>query len=394
MKGHIRQRSHGSWELRYDFGTDPATGKRRIATSTVRGNRKDAEKELRRLLRTLDVGEHVDPTRLTVRQWLGQWLEIVRVEVSPKTFERYAGIVNNNLVPVLGAVLIAKLSVADIQTAYSEMATGGRKDGKEGGLSGRTRRHIHRVLFGALGRAVELKMMARNPAADIKKKRLPKIERKDLVTLTAAQGHSLLHTMRNSRVYWPTLLALATGMRRGEILALRWGKVDLERGVLEVAASLEQTRDGLRFKPPKNNKPRAVTLPAFAIEALRRCKKQQAEELLALGVRQDRETLVCGRYDGSPKSPLALTQEFARYVKRTRDIPRVTFHGLRHSHATELLRNGVPLKVVSERLGHAGIAITADLYSHTDADQADAAVRLNDAFNVAMPVSGGHNGVR
>jgi integrase len=153
---------------------------------------------------------------------------------------------------------------------------------------------------------------------------------------------------------------------------------------------LEQTRDGLRFKSPKNNKPRTVTLPAFAVEALRRYKKQQAEELLALGVRQGRETLVCGRYDGSPKSPLALTQEFARYVTRTRDIPRVTFHGLRHSHATELLRSGVPLKVVSERLGHAGIAITADLYSHTDAGmQADAAVRLNEAFNVAKPVSGG-----
>jgi integrase len=99
---------------------------------------------------------------------------------------------------------------------------------------------------------------------------------------------------------------------------------------------------------------------------------------------------VCGRYDGSPKSPLALTQEFARYVTRTRDIPRVTFHGLRHSHATELLRNGVPLKVVSERLGHAGIAITADLYSHTDAGmQANAAVKLNDAFYIAKPVSGG-----
>ena len=102
MKGHIRQRSPGSWELRYDFGTDPATGKRRVATATVRGDRKAAEKELRRLLHTMDTGEHVDPTRLSVGQWLEQWLETVRAEVAPKTHERYGEIVRNFLIPQLG----------------------------------------------------------------------------------------------------------------------------------------------------------------------------------------------------------------------------------------------------------------------------------------------------
>src|ERR1700736_2077291 len=108
--GHIRERSPGSFELRYSFGADPATGKRKIATATVRGSRKDAEKELRRLLRSLDTGEHVDPTRMTVREWLAAWLAAVRAEVSPKTHERYSQIVNHSLTPALGNLPLTKLA--------------------------------------------------------------------------------------------------------------------------------------------------------------------------------------------------------------------------------------------------------------------------------------------
>jgi hypothetical protein len=153
--GHIRQRTPGSWELRYTLGTDPATGQRRTVTTTVRGNRRAAEKELRRLLRTLDTGEHVDPNRMTVRQWLTVWLTTIHQEVAPKTHERYAEIVQNFLAPALGNLPIVKLSPAHIQDAYNIWATGGRRDGKSGGLSARTRRHIHRILRSALARAVE-----------------------------------------------------------------------------------------------------------------------------------------------------------------------------------------------------------------------------------------------
>jgi hypothetical protein len=122
--GHIRQRSAGSFEIRYSLGTNSATGKRRIATATVCGTRRDAERELRRLLRTLDTGEHVDPTRMTVREWLTTWLAAVREEVSPKTHERYSEIVENFLVPELGALPITKLSAAHIQAAYTKQRAG------------------------------------------------------------------------------------------------------------------------------------------------------------------------------------------------------------------------------------------------------------------------------
>lgn len=381
--GHIRQRSPGSFELRYSIGTDPATGKRKMATATVRGSRKDAEKELRRLLRSLDIGDHVDPNRVTVREWLATWLDAVRAEVAPKTHERYGEIVSNFLVPALGNLQLAKLAPVHIQEAYNALAVGGRRDGKEGGLSPRTRRHIHRILSAALGRAVEQQLLARNPA-DAFRKRLPKVERREMATLTAEQSQQLLAAIGHTRVYWPVLIALATGMRRGEILALRWRNIDLDRGNVRVVESLEQTKVGLRAKAPKSEKARAITLPVFAIDDLRRLKRQQAEELLALGVRQVGDTLLCARADGEPMQPRSLTHEFTRLVARVKDIPRVRFHDLRHSHATQLLLAGVHPKVAQERLGHSTISVTLDLYSHVSATmQEDAAAKIDAAFRSA-----------
>src|SRR6266568_2773567 len=382
--GHIRRRSPGSWELRYSLGTDPATGRRRIVTTTFSGDRKAAERELRHLLRTLDTGEHVDPTRLTVRAWLTHWLDTVRQEVSPKSHERYAEIINNFLTPALGNLPLTKLAPSHIQEAYNSWAVGGRRDGKSGGLSPLTRRYIHTILRSALTRAVEQQLLSRNPA-DAFKKRLPKVEHQEFMTLTADQSARLLGRITPARLYWPVLLALATGMRRGEILALRWKNVDLERGTVRVVESLEQTKLGIRFKAPKNDRHRAIALPAYAVEELRRLKRQQAEELLALGIRQGGETLLFAHADREPDQPLSLTYEFARFMGRLKELPRVRFHDLRHSHATQLLADGVHPKIASERLGHASVGITLDLYSHvTDTMQGDAALRLDTAMQLAV----------
>jgi integrase len=381
--GHIRERSPGSWELRYSLGTDPATGKRRIATATVKGSRRAAEKELRRLLHTIDTGEHVDPSRLTVRDWLTTWLAAVREEVAPKSFERYAEIVRNFLAPSLGNLPLVKLAPSHIQDAYNIWAAGGRRDGKKGGLAPRTRRHIHRILYSALARAVEQQLLARNPA-EVFKKRLPKVDHREMTTLSPEQSARLLAEIRHTRIYWPVLLALATGMRRGEVFALRWRNVDLDRGSLRVMESLEQTKTGIRFKAPKTDRTRTITLPMFAIAELRRLKREQAEELLMLGVRQSGETLVCARADGLPLQPQSLTHQFTRLIGRIKELPRVRFHDLRHSHA-QLLLTGVHPKVAQERLGHASITTTLDLYSHvTETMQSDAAQRLDAAFATAQ----------
>jgi integrase len=343
----------------------------------VRGDRKAAVRELRRLLRTLDTGEHVDPTRMTVRAWLTLWHETKREEVSPKTHERYGEIVNNFLIPALGALPLAKLTPSHIEKAYSDWASGGRRDGKPGGLSTLTRRYIHIVLKSALTRAVEQQLLVRNPA-DILTKRLPKVERKEMLTWAPEQSAQFLEGIKHTRTYWPVLVALATGMRRGEVLALRWKNVDLDRGTLRVMQSLEQTENGLRFKDTKTSKVRAIVLPAYAVEELRRLKRQRAEELLALGIRQTGDTLVCCRADGEPLQPRSLTHQFVE------GLPRLRFHDTRHTHATQLLAGGVHPKVAQERLGHSTITTTMDLYSHvTDTMQAEAAEKLETAFQIA-----------
>src|SRR5262249_7724703 len=185
--------------IRYTLGTDAATGKRRTVTTTVTGNRRAAEKELRRLLRTLDAGEHVDPSRMTVREWLTMWLATVREEVSPKSHDRYVEIVENFLTPAVGNLPLVKLTPSHIQEAYNAWATGGRRDGKSGGLSARRRRHIHRILRSALARAVEQQLLARNPA-DVLARHLPKVERREMVTLTARQAVQLLPHQSQTRL--------------------------------------------------------------------------------------------------------------------------------------------------------------------------------------------------
>ena len=174
-------------------------------------------------------------------------------------------------------------------------------------------------------------------------------------------------------------------MRWGEVLALCWRNVDLDRGSLRVVESLEQTNIGLRAKAPKGEKARAITLPAFAVDELRRLRREQAEALLKLGVRQEPNTLLCARADGEPMQPRSLTHEFTRLIGRVKDTPRARFHDLRHSHATALRTVGKHPKVAQERLGHSTIAITLDLYSHVTAPmQEDAATRIDAAFRSAI----------
>ena len=386
--GHIRERSAGSFELRYFLGIDPGSGKRRYATATVRGSRKDAEKELRRLLGTVDTGEHVDPNRITVRAWLQTWVAAIREEVAPTTHERYAALAAHYIAPALGNLRLTKLAPLHIQEFYSRLASGGRRDGKRGALSPKTRGHIHRVLHVSLSRAVEQRLIARNPA-DAFRRRLPKVERREMTTLSPEQSTRLLAAVRHEHIYGPVLIALATGARRGEVLALRWRNVDLDRGLVRVVESLEQTRAGLRFKPPKTDRTRVITLPAFAVSELRRLKREQAETLLKLGVRQTGAALVCARPDGEPVVPMSLTEIFhRRVVLLGSDFPQVRFHDLRHSHATQLLLAGVHAKIVQERLGHASITTTLDVYSHVTATmQEDAAARIDAAFSGALNIS-------
>lgn len=198
--------------------------------------------------------------------------------------------------------------------------------------------------------------------------------------LTAEQVDRLLEAAKGTYLYVPILLAVATGMRRGELLALRWADCDLAGGTISVCRSLEQTKAGLSFKEPKTARSRrVVALPAFAVEALRRHRVEQMEQRLRVGPAWQDYDLVCCREDGTPIRPDSITVLYKAILRRA-GLPPVRFHDLRHTHATLLLGQGVHPKVVSERLGHSQIAVTMDLYSDVTLPMQQEAVRKLDAL--------------
>ena len=259
--------------------------------------------------------------------------------------------------------------------------TSGRKDGK-GGLSAQTVLHFHRLIHRALGQAVRWQLLARNPAEAVEP---PRPQRTEMRVLEDAQIALLLKSLEGSRLHAPVLLAVSTGLRRGELLGLRWSDVDLERACLTVRCSIEQTKNGIRFKTPKTERSRrAVALPSFTVDMLRAHKREQTEARLKLGPAYQNDDLILPREDGLPWPPDSFSTAFAAFIRRSR-LPHVRFHDLRHSHATQLLKQGVHPKIVSERLGHSKVGITLDTYSHVlPSMQEDAARKIDAALRDAL----------
>jgi integrase len=381
MRGHIRRRSGKSWSIVLDIGRD-ANGKRRQKWHTVQGSKRDAQRELARLINELETGAYIEPNRLTVTGYLSQWLETyAKLNVSAKTFERYEIIVRKHLIPALGHHALARLRPLHIQEYYAKDLQSGRRNGK-GGLSAQTVLHHHRVLREALQQGIRWQLIVRN-AADATEP--PRPVRQERRTLDADQAAQLIDAVRGKRLFIPVLLAITTGMRRGEILALRWDDLDFSAMSLAVRQSVSQTKAGLLFKQPKTPKGRRViALPSLAIDALRRHKTEQAQERLLLGPAYQEGNLVCANQDGSTWAPDTFTVAFKTFV-RSSGLPRVRFHDLRHTHATQLLRQGIHPKVVSERLGHSSVGFTLDVYSHVLPDiQQDAASKLDTVIRAAL----------
>jgi integrase len=222
--------------------------------------------------------------------------------------------------------------------------------------------HHHRILRQALSRAVLWDLLIRNPTDKVEPPRVPRIE---MHALNEKQSLALIALVEASRfLALPVTLAITTGLRRGEILGLKWTDINLDSATLSVCRTLEQSKAGLEFREPKTERSRrAVALPVLAVQALRKHRAEQARLRLKLGPRYNAAELVCCRIDGRPLHPQTVTQEFLKLISDSK-IPRVRFHDLRHTHATILLSRGVHPKIVSERLGHSTVGITLDTYSH------------------------------
>lgn len=383
MKGHIRERSPGKWAIVLDVGEpDPKTGKKKRKWHSFTGTKREAQKECSRLITALSESTYVEPTRQTAAQFLEEWLAFIKPSVSAKTHERYAELMQKGMAPLLGDVVLSKLKTDRIDAALGTALSSGRRDGK-GGLSPRTVHHMRRVLIKALNQAVTWDRLSRNPAAATTP---PKVERQKMLAYDTGQTATLIEAMRPTRMFIPTLLAVMCGLRRGEILALRWRHVELGDNLRTIAVvqSAEQTEEGVRYKEPKSGRARVVALSSTVLAELKAHRARQAEEQLKVGLRPDADSFVVAQVDGSPIQPRSLTHEWVRLISKT-DLPRIRFHDLRHTHASQMLSAGVHPKVASERLGHSSIGITLDLYSHVmPGMQADAAEQVDAALRAAI----------
>jgi integrase len=355
-EGSIIRRADGRWQARITLG-----GGKRI--SLYARTRQEVAHKLSETLRDRDKGLLAAGEPQTVDQYLASWLETVRPTLRESTWIRYEKFVRVQLRPAVGGVQLNKLSAQQVQALYAALL--------EQGLSPTTVHHLHTVLHHALKDAQRLGLVVRNVADLVDP---PRMAERVMHVYTPEQAQALLAAARGQRLEALVALALTTGMRQGELLALRWGDVDLTSGTLQVRHTRQQTRDGFRQGPPKTRSGRRrILLTPTAIASLRAQHVRQAAERLQVGAAWRDEDLIFTTGVGTALDANNLRKQYVALTQRA-GLPRGRFHDLRHTAATLLLLQGVPAKVVSEMLGHASIAITLDLYSHVLPEMQSSAV--------------------
>ncbi len=378
MTGHIRRRGANSWELKFSLGTDALTGKRKNAHISFKGTKRDAQLHLAQRVAAHSRGLHVDASRETVAEFTKRWLQDWATgNVSNRTYARYEELLRRHVVARIGPIQIQKLTATALQSLYATLQRDGRGDR---GLQARTVLHVHRVVHRMLGHAAQWGVVHSNVAANVD---APSVQAKEIETLTPGQVKAVFAKLRGTSLHIIASTLLATGMRRGELLALRWQDVDLDGApaLLRVEQSLEYTkRAGLVFKAPKTKYGRRpITLPLSTVAELRAHWKAQQERRLALGMgKAPEDSLVFATWDGKPRSPNGLTKEWTRALAGT-DRP-VTLHSLRHTHASTLIASGLDVLTISRRLGHGSPAITLTVYGHLFKPDDRAAAIMEAAF--------------
>jgi integrase len=308
--GHIRRRGKASWELKFDVGRAPATGRRLIQYHSFRGTKREAQMKLAQLIASVGQGTYVEPSKVTVAEHLrarvDQWE--AAGDISGRTAQRYRQLVENQIVPHLGDRLLQKLKRVDIEGWHTALRSGGRRRGS-GGVAARTIGHAHRVLSKSLSDAAKDDLITRNVC---KIEAAPKVEETELRILKAHELRTLLAKLQDHPLAAAAITAIFTGMRLGEILALRWANTDLENGLIRVREALEETKaHGIRFKAPKTKRGRRdITLPDVVIRTLRDHRRRQLELRMQLGLgKLPEDALVFPTIEGSAASPSNVSRQ-------------------------------------------------------------------------------------
>jgi integrase len=347
-RGNITRRGKSSWRFKFEVSANPRITK----YHTLHGTKKQAQEQAAKIIAQYATGQYVDQDKQTMAQFVAHWLrDWAAGNISNKTYSRYEELLRVHVLPKIGQIPIQRLRAADLQALYAGLK-----------VADRTRLHIHRVIHRMLRHAAQWSVVHQNVATLVD---APSVKSTEIEILTAAEIARALEALRGKSLYPIVATALGTGMRRGELLALRWRDIDLDGAKLRVEQSLEQTqRGGLVFKAPKTRHGRrTITLPASTVAVLREHLKDVLERRLKLRQgKLDDDALVFATWDGSTRSPNAMSKEWRRAVHAAK--LKATFHSLRHTHASSLIAAGIDVLSISRRLGHGSPAITLGVYGH------------------------------
>lgn len=364
-EGNIRKRKDGRWEGRYTAGHDPETGKA-IYKNVLGKTQAEVKEKLKAAIKRSQALDLTKAGKYTVGEWMEVWFEdYAKLKVRPSSHQTYRGYIDNHIKQNIGDIPLEKLTSLDLQKLCKKLLANGRVDrleskGQPKGLSAKTVRNIHQILSSALKLAQEQRIILSNPA---ERCALPKVEHREMKTLPVEQLQSFLREARESGVFELYYLELATGLRRGELLGLKWEDIDLERGDLRVKRQISRINGKIIEAPLKTkNAYRTLPLAEDAVDVLKEQRKKVGNS-----------PWVFPSPNGGPISPDSVLHMLHRVLKRA-GLPRVRFHDLRHTFATLALQNGVDIKTVSGMLGHFSAGFTLDTYAHvTSAAQRQAA---------------------
>ena len=371
--GSIRKRKDGRWEGRYVVGHDPVTGK--MISRNVLGKTQAQVKE--KLRTAIENSKRLDYTRTgkyTVGQWMDEWFEAyAKVKVRPSSHQTYKGYIENHIKPNIGDIPIEKLTSLQLQKFYRLLLTEGRiprieSEKQPRGLSAKTVRNINQVISSAMDMAVRHELILSNPTEGCE---LPKVEHREMKTLPAERLGAFLREAKESGVYELYYLDLATGLRRGELLGLKWEDIDLQNGVIHVRRQVARVDGEVKELPLKTkNSYRSISISQDAVAMLTEMEAHRSSDY------------VFPTSTGGPISPDSVNNMLHRVLKRA-GLPSIRFHDLRHTFATLALQNGVDIKTVSGMLGHFSAGFTLDTYAHvTTSAQKEAARTMGNVLAV------------
>ena len=360
-----------TYQIIIELGRDPVTGKRQRVFKTVKGTKKQAQALMDKMKVELERGYYHDPSNMKLADWMTQWLDYYVPNIAATTRTNYKRDIERHIIPDLGHVQLRHLKPMIIQSWVNDLT--GKK-----GLSPKSVRNIYLNLQSALSKAAALRMIGYNPCEGIV---LPKTQKYKAVIYTVKEMNDLLELARGTDMYVPVLLATNLGLRRGEVLALRWQHIDFENAIVHIRENTVITDKGPLTKEPKSAAGiRDITIGTQLLKELKQLYSNYLRNKLAMGPKFKDSGLVFSQANGAGYRPESLTQMWNRFLEKN-NLKKIRFHDLRHSCATAMLEAGVDPKTVQVRLGHSDISMTLNVYTHcTPTMDRSAAQKLDDLF--------------